>query len=219
MEFVGIAMICCEKSNLIATIDFKGKGFLGISGTQHAVSGTIRTLDTDELLYEIDGVWDQEINLINVKTKEKRVLFDYEKAKEFTMTVQLPAEETLEPNNSLSVWKKCSEAIWKKDARGANDAKRAVEELQRKERKEREEKGEKWEPSFFDVHPSGTGYILGEKWLDAIPNAHSRSKLPTNVSPLISRIDNGPAQLSRQSSDSTSTITRRMGKFLKGGLK
>eukprot|EP00188_Purpureofilum_apyrenoidigerum_P006031 Plantae.Rhodophyta-Purpureofilum_apyrenoidigerum.ctg8636.p1 GENE.Plantae.Rhodophyta-Purpureofilum_apyrenoidigerum.ctg8636~~Plantae.Rhodophyta-Purpureofilum_apyrenoidigerum.ctg8636.p1 ORF type:complete len:489 (-),score=91.08 Plantae.Rhodophyta-Purpureofilum_apyrenoidigerum.ctg8636:400-1713(-) len=218
VEFVGTSYFCCEKSNLLATIDFKGKGFLGMSGTQHAVSGSIKTLDTDELLYEIEGVWDQIVYATNVKTKQKSVLFDYEAAKAASMTVWLPEEKNLEPNNSLIVWKKCSEAIWKQDARGANDEKKAVEEAQRQLRKQREEKNEAWEPVLFHPHPCGSGYVLKDSLVPLIPNARSRVNLPTGVSPLSSRLENSTHPSPRIAQEAHN-FGKRMGKLFRGGLK
>mmetsp|Transcript_6493 Transcript_6493/g.19707 ORF Transcript_6493/g.19707 Transcript_6493/m.19707 type:complete len:438 (+) Transcript_6493:98-1411(+) len=218
VEFVGTSYFCCEKSNLLATIDFKGKGFLGISGTQHAVSGSIKRLDTDEVLYEIEGVWDQVVYKTNVKTKEKKVLFDYEAAKAASMKVWLPEDNNLEPNNSLVVWKKCSEAIWKQDSKSANDEKKAVEEGQRKLRKEREEKKQAWKPRLFHKHPCGHGYIFSESLLPLIPNARSRTKLPTDVSPLMNRLENG-TNPSPKIAQEAHNLSKRVGKLFRGGLK
>lgn len=55
MELGDTATITCESSDLSAVIEFKVKGYF--SGTYNGISGKIKRISTEEVLYEISGKW------------------------------------------------------------------------------------------------------------------------------------------------------------------
>eukprot|EP00184_Porphyridium_aerugineum_P001785 CAMPEP_0184697244 /NCGR_PEP_ID=MMETSP0313-20130426/4250_1 /TAXON_ID=2792 /ORGANISM="Porphyridium aerugineum, Strain SAG 1380-2" /LENGTH=404 /DNA_ID=CAMNT_0027156009 /DNA_START=298 /DNA_END=1512 /DNA_ORIENTATION=+ len=162
VEFVGETTLTCEKNDLIGNFEFKAKGLLGMRGEANLVTGTVKQKSTGKTLYEINGTWDKQVKVKEIATKKEWVLFDYEQCKEEkSMSMYVPPTEDLEPNNSLIVWSKCSEAIWAEDTAKANEEKKRVEDTQRVLRKQREEKGEKWLPMFFN--PTEDGYQFKEE--------------------------------------------------------
>ena len=54
----------CPELDLIADIDFKTKGW--VSGTYNAIGGNIRYESTGEILYELSGLWSEEMFITNV---------------------------------------------------------------------------------------------------------------------------------------------------------
>ncbi|KAA8498388.1 Oxysterol-binding protein-like [Porphyridium purpureum] len=157
VEFLGETTIRCEASGLEASFEYKGKGMMGMRGDANVVTGTVKEIASGKTLYEINGIWDQQVKVKDVRTKQESVLFDYEQVKkDYSMKMWVPPKEDLEPNNSLVLWAKCSEAIWAADTPGANEEKKLVEDYQRSLRKKREEMNIVWESAYFDV--DGDGY-------------------------------------------------------------
>src|ERR1700738_4411361 len=91
LELGDHSFVRCEKTGLVADIEFKTKGF--ISGTYNAITGKIkRDTPTGEPLYEISGKWTEEMWIKNVHTGEKELLFNAEGAKHTPGQVR-PLEE------------------------------------------------------------------------------------------------------------------------------
>lgn len=55
----------CPELDLVADVEFKTKGW--VSGTYNAIGGTIRRESTGEVLYELSGLWSEEMYLRDVK--------------------------------------------------------------------------------------------------------------------------------------------------------
>lgn len=53
----------CPENDLAADIEFKTKGYF--SGTYNAIGGTIKNEKTGEVLYELCGLWNEEMYLKN----------------------------------------------------------------------------------------------------------------------------------------------------------
>jgi hypothetical protein len=49
----------CPELGLMADIEFKTKGYFG--GTYNAIGGVIKEIATDKVLYELSGLWHQEM--------------------------------------------------------------------------------------------------------------------------------------------------------------
>uniref|UniRef100_A0A7S0ZB59 Oxysterol-binding protein n=1 Tax=Timspurckia oligopyrenoides TaxID=708627 RepID=A0A7S0ZB59_9RHOD len=160
VEFIGVSTIKCEKTDLMAEVEFKTKSLLGLRGEANMIAGKIKKISTGEKIYEISGVWDKQVKVKDLRTKKEIVLFDYEAMKEKSLTMWTPSKEDLEPNNSLVVWEQCSEAIWAVDTAAANEEKKKVEDAQRALRKQRQEQGLEWKPVFF--MKQGEGYVIRE---------------------------------------------------------
>jgi oxysterol-binding protein-related protein 8 len=153
------SMIRCEKTGLVADIEFKTKGF--ISGTYNAISGKIRRDSPNgEALYEISGKWTEEMWSKNLRTGEKELLFNAEGAKHTPCQVR-PLEEQ-EERESRRLWSKVTQAIIKRDQTVATDAKSAIEDRQREETRARDADGVTWQPRFFK-QVDESFYILNHK--------------------------------------------------------
>jgi oxysterol-binding protein-related protein 8 len=139
--------IRCEKSGLVADLEFKTKGF--ISGTYNALTGKIKRENSNgcEVLYEISGKWTEEMWIKSTKTGEKELLFNAAGAKHTPCQVR-PLEEQ-EERESRRLWYKVTQAIIKRDQTTATDAKSAIEDRQREETRTRDADGVTWRPRFF----------------------------------------------------------------------
>jgi oxysterol-binding protein-related protein 8 len=153
------SMIRCEKTGLVADIEFKTKGF--ISGTYNAITGKIRR-DTpnSEALYEISGKWTEEMWIKNIRSGERELLFNAEGAKHTPCQVR-PLEEQ-EERESRRLWAKVTQAIIKRDQNTATEAKSAIEDRQREETRTRDADGVTWHPRFFK-RIDESFYILNHK--------------------------------------------------------
>ncbi|KAF9263051.1 Oxysterol-binding protein [Marasmius fiardii PR-910] len=136
-----------EKHGLYCDLEFKTKGFF--SGTYNAIAGRVRRGSTE--LGEIMGRWSHVMDYRNVKTGDKRILFDAVKDGQNVSPKWVQPEEEQEPNESRRLWLKLTQAIIAKDMEAATEAKSAVEDAQREQRKRMEEKGEKHVPRFFEL--------------------------------------------------------------------
>lgn len=59
------SIVRCPEMGLCADIDFKTKGW--VSGTYNAIGGTIRNEITGEVLYELSGLWSEEMFIKDLK--------------------------------------------------------------------------------------------------------------------------------------------------------
>jgi oxysterol-binding protein-related protein 8 len=153
------SMIRCEKTGLVADIEFKTKGF--ISGTYNAITGKIRRdIPGGEALYEISGKWTEEMWVKNIRTGERELLFNADGAKHTPCQVR-PLEEQ-EERESRKLWAKVTQAIIKRDQYTATEAKSAIEDRQREETRTRDADGVTWHPRFFK-RVDESFYILNHK--------------------------------------------------------
>lgn len=61
----------CPETGLSADIDFKTKGW--VSGTYNAIGGTIKDDNTGEILYELSGLWNEEMFIKDMKVSSGSV--------------------------------------------------------------------------------------------------------------------------------------------------
>lgn len=59
------SVVRCTELGLVADIEFKTKGWVG--GTYNAIAGVIRNENTGQTLYELSGLWSEEMFIKNVK--------------------------------------------------------------------------------------------------------------------------------------------------------
>ena len=59
------SFVRCPETGLTADIDFKTKGW--VSGTYNAIGGTIKDEATGEVLYELSGLWSEEMFIKNMR--------------------------------------------------------------------------------------------------------------------------------------------------------
>ena len=178
------SFIRCPENDLTADIEFKTKGYF--SGTWNAIGGAIKRESTGEVLYEINGMWNEEMTIRNVQVGNplagrkrrlrlfqdghKEMLFNAKGAKHAPPQVR-PLEEQ-DSRESQKLWKKTNEAIIKSDHNAATDEKTAIEEMQRAEAAKRQQDGTVWHPRLFrPVRGGPGGPEEGEEGLDWILNA------------------------------------------------
>jgi hypothetical protein len=53
------SFVRCPELGLIADLEFKTKGYF--SGTYNAIGGVIKNYKTDEVLYELSGLWTESM--------------------------------------------------------------------------------------------------------------------------------------------------------------
>ncbi|EGW31991.1 uncharacterized protein SPAPADRAFT_61103, partial [Spathaspora passalidarum NRRL Y-27907] len=68
----------CAKTGFEAEIEFKTKGF--ISGTYDAIEGIVKNSETSEHLYQVSGKWNDVMEIRDLKTGKKQILFDTNKS-------------------------------------------------------------------------------------------------------------------------------------------
>ncbi|KAJ5406588.1 hypothetical protein N7465_007872 [Penicillium sp. CMV-2018d] len=158
----------CPENNLVADIEFKTKGYF--SGTYNAIGGTIKNEKTGEVLYELSGLWNGEMDLKDVHTHKKDVLFDATHAKHTPPLVR-PMEEQGE-RESQRLWHNTVQALLSRNHEAATDEKTKIEDRQRDEAAKRADEGVEWRPRLFRPIQGGPGGPdEGEEDLDWIINA------------------------------------------------
>jgi hypothetical protein len=173
------SFVRCPELGLTADIEFKTKGYF--TGSYNAIGGTIKNDKTGEVLYELSGMWTGEMDIKNVATGKKEVLFDALKTKPTPPLVR-PLDEQGE-RESQKLWYRTAQAVIARNHEVATDEKSAVEDMQRREAAARLVDGVEWRPRYFREVRTGAGEPEeGEEGLDWILNA-DMYVLPT--SPLL----------------------------------
>ena len=157
----------CPENGLAADIEFKTKGWVG--GTYNAVGGIIKNEKTGETLFELSGLWSGEMTIKDLKTGQKKVLFDATHAKHAPPLAR-PIDEQGE-RESQRLWKSTVRAVHVRDHELATTEKAKIEDRQREEAKRREELGVEWKPRFFrHVDTRAGGAEEGEEDLEWVIN-------------------------------------------------
>ncbi|KAK4164213.1 Oxysterol-binding protein-like protein OBPalpha [Cladorrhinum sp. PSN259] len=165
----------CPETGLVADIEFKTKGW--VSGTYNAIGGTVRNENTGELLYEISGLWSEEMFIRDVKTGQKDMFFNALRAKH-SPPISRPLEEQ-EERESQKLWAKTVQAVKDRNHELATDEKTKIEEAQREEAAVRANDGFEWHPKLFRRVKGGPGGPEeGEEDLEWIINAHIDATTP-----------------------------------------
>lgn len=163
------SFVRCPENNLAADLEFKTKGWVG--GTYNAIGGTIKNEATGEVLYELSGLWSAEMFIKDIKTGQKKVLFDASHAKH-SPPLTRPVEEQGE-RESQRLWLPTVKAVHVVDHEKATVEKAKIEDRQREEAKRREELGVEWQPKLFRRVEAGPGGSEeGEEDLEWVINAH-----------------------------------------------
>ncbi|GAB1310086.1 Oxysterol-binding protein OBPa [Madurella fahalii] len=165
----------CPETGLSADIDFKTKGW--VSGTYNAIGGTIKDDNTGEILYELSGLWSEEMSIKNMKTGQKEMFFNALRAKP-SPPICRPIEEQDE-RESQRLWAKTVQAIKDRNHELATEEKTKVEDMQREEAAARANDGVEWHPRLFRRVKGGPGGPEeGEEDLEWIINAQIDGATP-----------------------------------------
>ncbi|KAL2107803.1 hypothetical protein VUR80DRAFT_4734 [Thermomyces stellatus] len=163
------SFVRCPELDLVAEIDFKVKGW--VSGTYNAIGGVIKVESTGDVLYELSGLWSDQMTITNVKTGQQEMFFDARKSKP-TPPIVRPLEDQ-EDRESQRLWQKVAQAVKDHNHDVATDEKSRIEGRQREEAAAREADGVEWTPRLFRrVRGGPGGSEEGEEDLEWIISGH-----------------------------------------------
>jgi len=143
MELVGNVTIHCAKTGYSAQIEFKAKPWFG--GEYNVIVGRIHR--SEEVLYTINGKWDGEIQITDVKKQSKTVLWNPTGAERIAKEV--PPLEQQDIWESRKLWLHVTDAIVTSDQTTATQEKTKLEDAQRASFKQRKQLNEQWKIKFF----------------------------------------------------------------------
>lgn len=163
-ELGGSYVIGCT-SGWAASVEFTGKGFLGLGGgdRKHGLEAKVyREGEERNPVYTVSGNWDAEFSVTDERSGEVVERFDVANAP--VQMAQTLALEAQDPYETGRVWRGVRDALRRGDMQGVSDAKNRVEEGQREMRKQEEARGTTWERVFFkDVGADAVGEELVRK--------------------------------------------------------
>ncbi|KAF1966714.1 hypothetical protein BU23DRAFT_313075 [Bimuria novae-zelandiae CBS 107.79] len=166
--------IRCPETGMEADIEFKTKGWVG--GTYNAIGGFISDKNGKHL-FELSGLWNEEMWIKDLTTGKKQLLFDASHAKPSYPKAR-PLEEQDE-RESQKLWHVVTDAVKRKDQDTATNDKARIEDRQREEAAKRNSDGVDWHPQLFRRVQGGPGGSEeGEEDLDWIINAKIDGKTP-----------------------------------------
>ncbi|PNS20818.1 hypothetical protein CAC42_2749 [Sphaceloma murrayae] len=173
------ASVKCPETGLEVDIEFKVKGWVG--GTYNAIGGYIKD-GKGKALFELSGYWNGDMQIKDLTTGKKELLFDATHAKP-TRPKSRPTEEQAE-RESQRLWAKVNSAIKKQDHRAATDEKTLIEDRQREEAAQRGEV--EWRPKLFRkalgaAGHGGPGDEPGEENLDWVIDATVNGTSPAEL--------------------------------------
>ncbi|KAK3336414.1 Oxysterol-binding protein [Cercophora scortea] len=169
------SFVRCPELDLCADIEFKTKGWVG--GTYNAIGGTIKNEKTGEILYELSGLWSDEMFIKDVKNGHKEMFFNALRSKP-SPPLSRPLEEQ-EDRESQKLWAKTAQAVRERNHELATDEKTKVEDMQREEAAIRANDGIEWNPKLFRRVKGGpSGPEEGEEDLEWILNAQIDGATP-----------------------------------------
>ncbi|KAI7894189.1 uncharacterized protein EV154DRAFT_499597 [Mucor mucedo] len=161
MEMGDQSTIRCDSLDLICELEFKTKGYF--SGEYHSVSGKIKRQSTGEVLYEISGVWTQEL-FIKGKSSSKESFFNV--AKNPVIPKLVESLDNQEWNESRKLWSKVTAGLASNDMDYATDEKSFIENRQREETAIRQKEGVEWKPRFFVINKKDEYEFKGASGID-----------------------------------------------------
>ncbi|KAF4994178.1 hypothetical protein FGRMN_5952 [Fusarium graminum] len=162
------SFVRCPELDLTADIDFKTKGWVG--GTYNAIGGVIKRESTGEVLFELSGLWSEEMYIKDMTTGHREMFFNALRSKPSPPTVR-PIEEQ-EERESQRLWDNTSRAVKDRNHELATDEKTKIEDRQREEAAQRAQENIEWHPRLFRRVQGGPGGMEeGEEDLEWVINA------------------------------------------------
>jgi hypothetical protein len=138
LEMNDFLKIKCQKTNLLAKIEFKSK-------SDNEIRGSVKR--GDARLYKFSGSITGKVLIKNLKTNSVSTFIDASAIEKVPKYVKPVVKQ--EHNDSRRVWHKVSYSLDKAKYSDANIHKNVVEEEQRVVRKNREESKEEFKPAYF----------------------------------------------------------------------
>ncbi|QUC19695.1 uncharacterized protein UV8b_03936 [Ustilaginoidea virens] len=155
------SVVRCPELDLTADIEFKTKGW--VSGTYNAIGGVIKIESTGEVLYELSGLWSDDMFIKDVKTGHKDMFFNATTSKPSPPKVRPLAEQ--EERESQKLWLSTAKAVKERNHELATQEKTRIEDRQREEAAKRAQDGVEWHPRLFRRVKSSDGVGDDLEWI------------------------------------------------------
>lgn len=155
------SFVRCPELDLTADIDFKTKGW--VSGTYNAIGGVIKRESTGEILYELSGLWSEEMCIKDVKTGHKDVFFNATTSRPSAPQVR-PLDEQGE-RESQKLWLSTAKAVKERNHEVATEEKTKIEDRQREEAAKRAQDDIEWHPRLFRRVKGSDGVGEDLEWI------------------------------------------------------
>ncbi|KAL7271974.1 Oxysterol-binding protein 4 [Rhizina undulata] len=136
-----------SSTGYVAKIDYSGKGW--VSGKKNTFAATLTKEGSKEVLYTIEGQWNDSFVIKDGKTKKEYETY-YAKLMKTTPLTIAPLEEQ-DPLESRRAWAKVQAAIGLGDLETTGAEKSKIENEQRELRKKEKEEGREWERRYFSM--------------------------------------------------------------------
>ncbi|OAA43181.1 Oxysterol-binding protein [Metarhizium rileyi] len=159
------SFVRCPELDLTADIEFKTKGW--VSGTYNAIGGVIKRESTGQVLYELSGLWSDEMFIKDVQTGHKDTFFNAVTSKPSSPKVRPLAEQ--EERESQRLWASTVKAVKERNHEVATDEKTKIEDRQREEAATRAQEGLDWHPRLFRRVRSGDAVGDDLEWIIHTP--------------------------------------------------
>jgi len=164
MELAGLVTITCKQSGLRAEIDFRQKP--SFYGEYNTLQGKIFRIANNQALYNLQGRWDQRIEIIDAVTNKPGQAL-------WTVTAETASQRLtkLKPQpmfdlESDKLWGKVTDAIIANNQQLATDEKANIEQSQRDAAAQRQEVGKPYQARLFSPTENG-GWLY--KWFNNKP--------------------------------------------------
>ncbi|KAG5976224.1 hypothetical protein E4U55_007422 [Claviceps digitariae] len=210
------SFVRCPELDLIADLDFKTKGW--VSGTYNAIGGFIKRESTGEVLYELSGLWSEEMYIKDIKTGHKDAFFNAVKSKPSAPQVR-PLDEQ-EERESQKLWLATVKAVKERNHELATDEKTKIEDRQREEAAKRAQDGVEWHPRLFREVKSSDAVGEDLEWIihtrvDPHASPEEQTKQFLSIYPVVSgqKLDGDLVIPSRKES----SLTEAEGRLIDSG--
>ena len=135
-----------SSSGYTSCISYSGRGWL--SGKKNTFSAQLYATGKEkDVLYIVDGQWNEAFKVRNAKTKD--VIDEYNADKDKTTPLQLRPIEEQDELESRRAWQKVAKGIETGDMDMVSREKSLIENKQRELRKKEKEEGREWERRYF----------------------------------------------------------------------
>lgn len=165
----GEVTMTCPQTGITAYLKFKEKS------SQNVVKGYIMRGDSDEPLYEINGVCGERItyHAASDSKKSEKLLLDL--TAEPAARIRYLPKSKLAPLSSVGVWEAVNKAVVDDDMTLADKEKKVIEQAQRTRRQARAEANQDFQGYYFDMSAEGMWTYKNNMSLETVltEGAHS----------------------------------------------
>lgn len=163
----GEVTMTCPQTGITAYLKFKEKS------SQNIVKGYIMRGESDEPLFEINGICGEKIMIHSTADKKEKVLLDL--TTEPTARIHYLPKSKLAPLSSVGVWNAVNKAIVDDDMNLADKEKKVIEQAQRERAKARAELKQDFQGCYFDMSDEGMWTYKNNMDLDTVLSEGAQS--------------------------------------------